>query len=76
MDASSNLWKPEYLLAIDVIDEQHKGFFEICMRSAMLCEAARTRPIQLEDIIQLIYNMRAYAFRHFFTEETLLLKYG
>ncbi len=76
MDVLQNLWKPEYMLDIDDIDEQHQGFFDICMRSAMLIEAARTKPVQLHDVIHLIYSMRAYAFRHFFTEETLLLKYG
>lgn len=76
MDAPINLWKPEYKLDIDVIDEQHKGFFDLCLNSAMLCEAARKRPIQLSDVIHLIYNMRTYAFKHFHTEETLLLKYG
>lgn len=76
MGASHNLWKPEYMLDIDVIDEQHKGFFEICLKSSMLCEMARTRPVQLENIMKLIYDMRAYAFRHFFTEESLLLKYA
>jgi len=73
---SQNLWKPEYMFDIDVIDEQHKGFSEICLKSSMLCEMARTKPIQLPDVIHLIYGMRAYAFKHFHTEETLLLKYG
>lgn len=76
MDAPINLWKPEYKLDIDIIDEQHKGFFDLCLNSAMLCEAARNKPIKLADVINLIYNMRAYAFKHFHTEETLLLKYG
>lgn len=76
MNEPVNLWKPEYMLDIDVIDEQHKGFFDICLKSAMLCESARNRPIQLHDVIHLIYDMRAYAFRHFHTEESLLLKYG
>ncbi len=76
MDMPVNLWKPEYLLDIDIIDEQHKSFFDLCLNSAMLCEAARTKPIQLHDLIHVIFNMRAYAFKHFYTEETLLLKYG
>lgn len=76
MDATVNLWKPEYRLDIDVIDEQHQGFFDLCLKSAMLCEAARTRPVQLQDIVLLIFGLRTYAFKHFHTEETLLIKYG
>lgn len=76
MSEPVNLWKPEYILDIDVIDEQHKGFFDICLKSAMLCESARAKPIQLHDVIHVIFSMRAYAFKHFHTEETLLLKYG
>ncbi len=76
MNETVNLWKPEYLLDIDSIDEQHKGFFDICLKSAMLCESARNKPIKLSDVIHLIYDMRAYAFKHFHTEETLLLKYA
>lgn len=76
MNEKVNLWKPEYMLDIDVIDEQHKGFFDLCLKSAMLCESARNKPVELSDVIHLIYGMRAYAFRHFFTEETLLLKYA
>jgi len=75
MAAPVNLWKPEFMLDIDVIDEQHKGFFDLCLNSAMLCEAARSKPVQLSDAVHLIYGMRAYAFKHFYTEETLLLKY-
>jgi hemerythrin len=70
-----NLWKPEYRLDIDTIDEQHKGLFDICLKCATLCEASRTKPIQPQDIIIVTYNMRGYAFRHFQTEELLLLKY-
>jgi len=76
MDGPVNLWKPEYMLDIDVIDEQHKGFFDLCLKAAMLCESARKKPIELHNVIHLIYGMRAYAFKHFHTEETLLLKYG
>lgn len=75
MNQPVNLWKPEYMLDIDVIDEQHKGFFELCLKSAMLCESARKTPIELHDVIHLIYAMRAYAFKHFHTEESMLLKY-
>ncbi|MBU1228637.1 MAG: hemerythrin domain-containing protein [Proteobacteria bacterium] len=76
METRVNLWKPEYQLDIEVIDDQHRGFFDLCMKSDMLCEAAQTRPVQLQDLVHLIYAMRAYAFKHFHAEETLLLKYG
>jgi len=76
VDGPVNLWKPEFMLDIGVIDDQHKGFFDICQNSSMLCEAARSKPVQLPDVIHLIYGMRTYAFLHFHTEENLLLKYG
>ncbi|MBU1042083.1 MAG: hemerythrin family protein [Proteobacteria bacterium] len=76
MNEKVNLWKPEYMLDIDIIDEQHKGFFDLCLKSAMVCESARNKPVKLSDVIRLIYDMRGYAFRHFFTEEALLLKYA
>jgi hemerythrin len=75
MNESVNLWKPEFLLDINVIDEQHKGLFDICLKCALLCEEAKTRAIQLHEVIHVIFSMRTYAFKHFQTEETLLLKY-
>lgn len=72
---ATNLWKPDYMLDIEVIDGQHKEFFQICLKATMLCEAGRKKPIQLSDIIHVLYSMRSYAFKHFHTEETLLLKY-
>ena len=71
-----NLWKPTFVLDIKVIDEQHKGFFDLCLSAASLCEAARTKPVEPIDILNIITSMRAYAFLHFHTEEVLLLKYG
>lgn len=76
MDSSRNLWKPEYVLNIEIIDEQHKGFFEICAKAAQLCEAAKVKPVKISEIIHILYKLRCYAFMHFHTEETLFLKYN
>lgn len=76
MSSCQNLWKPEYLLEIDVIDEQHKGFLEICVEAAHLCERAHKTPLKATGIIRTLYRMRCYAFKHFHTEESLLLKHN
>ena len=76
MDGPYNLWKPEYLLDIEAIDEQHKGFFDICIKAAQLCEEAANKPLNPADVIRVLYSLRCYAFKHFHTEETLLLKHN
>jgi len=70
-----NLWKPEYSLDIDIIDTQHKGFFDICSESIYLHERAKMDDMQPSDIIMILYKFRCYAFQHFFTEESLMIKY-
>jgi len=76
MDSLNNLWKPDYLLNIELIDTQHRGFFDICLTANMLCETGRRSKIQLQELIHILYRMRGYAFKHFHTEEALLLDYN
>lgn len=76
MAATHTLWKQEYLLDIDLIDEQHRTFFDICARIAQLCDATRPDAVRIRDVIHAIYDLRCYAFKHFHTEETLLAKHA
>ncbi|MBI9078144.1 MAG: hemerythrin family protein [Pseudodesulfovibrio sp.] len=71
-----NLWKPDYLLNLDTIDEQHKKFFELCRIIAQHAEQELTTDTSFKTTIRLLGAMRAYAFIHFKTEEELMLKYG
>jgi len=75
MQSGTSLWKAEYLLDIDLIDEQHKKFFDICSRVAQLCDTAHRGQVSMGDIIRAIYELRGYAFKHFHSEESLLVKY-
>ncbi|BBD07406.1 bacteriohemerythrin [Desulfovibrio ferrophilus] len=76
MEGKQTLWKQKYLLEIDEIDEQHKGFFDLCMKQALLCDRARKgEAISVRNIIKAIFALRNYAFYHFHTEEGLIVKY-
>ncbi len=70
-----NLWKQEYLLDLDSIDDQHKKFFEMTAGIVQLAEGIENDRA-IGQIIKAIGGLRAYAFLHFKTEEELLLKYA
>lgn len=71
-----NLWKPDYVLDIATIDEQHKHFFELCAKLTYVSETCKEKCIEKAALIRSIYDLRLYAFYHFNTEETLMVKYG
>jgi len=73
---NANLWKPEYLLDLDTIDSQHKRFFELCLNLAHLCEPDQGQVVGRKEVIRAIFELRQYAFLHFGTEETLMVKHG
>ncbi len=70
------LWKPSYLLDIESIDAQHKHFFELCAKLTYVSESCKEKCIERTVLIRAIYDLRLYAFYHFNTEETLMVKYG
>jgi len=76
MTEKHNLWKPEYALNIDLIDEQHQVFFQICSDLALACEQARDKPVTVRTIIKIMFRLRQYAFKHFYTEEEILARSG
>jgi len=71
-----NLWKQEYLLDLDTIDEQHQRFFDFCGELVQLAERAPTNDKGIQQTIKTLGAMRAYAFLHFKTEEELMLKFS
>ena len=75
MKGKQTLWKAEYLVAIDVIDEQHKTFFDLCLEIANICDPDGCKDVSAGQVIRAIVGMRSYAFKHFYTEETLMAKY-
>jgi hemerythrin len=74
MTATYSRWDDKYLLHIDTIDDQHKYFFSICARIAVLCDPARSGDIKIRELIHAICELRCYAFKHFHTEETMLVQ--
>lgn len=71
-----NLWKPNYLLNLDVIDEQHKHFFQLVGVVVQYAEMASGGKESVAKVIRMLGAIRSYAFLHFKTEEDLMLKYG
>lgn len=71
-----NLWKQQYLLDLDIIDEQHQHFFALCGEIVQLAERPTITDSGIKDIIQSIGAMRTYAFLHFKTEEELMLQFS
>lgn len=67
------MWKQQYRIGIDAIDEQHKQFFALV---SSIGEAAEKPDIQVGVVVRAIVAMRAYAFKHFHAEETLMSKVG
>lgn len=65
-------WSDDYALGIQVIDEQHKGFFEACHRlydAILNCEGEK----MVEESVAFL---RDYASRHFQTEESFMAKHA
>lgn len=77
MGEKTSLWKPEYLLDIDVIDQQHKRFLDMCCQVASLVDtAAAGTPLTVGQLLNVVFQLRSYAFKHFGTEEELFVKYA
>ncbi|MBU0730748.1 MAG: hemerythrin domain-containing protein [Proteobacteria bacterium] len=69
----ANLWRDEYRLNLKIIDDQHKGFFELNDSLSQLLEKSEQGKVNLPKIIKVILEFRAYALYHFHTEEKLML---
>lgn len=65
-------WSDDYLLGVDVIDVQHKGFFDATHRlyeSILNCEGETS-------VEQTLAFLRSYASEHFRTEEAFMQQHG
>ena len=65
-------WSDDYLIGIDQIDEQHKGFFEAAHRLydyILNCEGEKV-------VEESVAFLRDYADRHFQTEEAFMEKHA
>lgn len=72
-----NIWKPEYMLAIEEIDSQHKGFLSLVSKLGGLIDSAQSgKKVKIANFFKTLFMMRKYAFKHFFTEESLLTKHA
>lgn len=68
-------WKDEYVIGIDIIDEQHKMLFEIAQKAYELL----TNDIYVDKydrILNVIGELKDYAIYHFKCEEEYMLKIG
>lgn len=66
-----NEWDEKYLLNINVIDEQHRGFFDLVKN-----ELSRNNKPGEKQLVEVINHLEDYIKEHFYTEERLLIKSG
>lgn len=68
-------WKDDYLLGIEIIDEQHKELFRIVERAYALLKNEFLTD-KYDRIIAIIEDLKNYAVFHFKTEEEYMQKIG
>jgi len=68
-------WKDEYILGIDIIDEQHKELFRIA-RDAQALLKNDFYTDKYDHVVKLIEELKTYAVFHFQTEEEYMMKIG
>lgn len=68
-------WKNEYELGIRSIDDQHKKMLYIGNQISSLLELNMITESNYDEILDIIYELKAYTIYHFKTEEELLIKY-
>ncbi len=69
------IWKQQYSVFNESIDNQHKKFFQYCERLSLLAEESVNAHRSNTELITLTFKVRTYGFRHFMDEEDLMLKY-
>ncbi len=67
------VWKDEYAIGVDIIDEQHKYLFEIGNNAYRLLKNDFSID-KYDDIVMIIEDLRNYAKFHFKTEEDYMLQ--
>lgn len=61
-------WKQDYVLSIEIIDEQHKKLFEIGERAYKLLKD-KFRTDKYDEIVSILAELKDYTIFHFKTEE-------
>ncbi|WP_315068872.1 bacteriohemerythrin [uncultured Clostridium sp.] len=67
------IWKEEYSIGIELVDEQHKHLFEIGNQAYELIKS-ELRTDQYDEVVQILEDLRQYTKFHFQTEENYMLK--
>jgi hemerythrin len=68
-------WKQDYVLGVQVIDEQHKKLFEIAERAyGLLKNDLRTD--KYDEIVEILGELKEYTIFHFKTEEEYMMEIG
>jgi hemerythrin len=68
-------WKQDYVLGVQVIDEQHKKLFEIAESAyGLLKDDFRTD--KYDEIVRIIGELKEYTIFHFKTEEEYMMSIG
>ncbi len=71
--AAKLIWKQEYSVGLEQIDEHHRHFFDLI--NAIEAQAKR-KTVSKDHLQKLLTHLRDYAFYHFATEEEYLERYG
>lgn len=68
-------WKDEYIVGVQVIDEQHEKLFEIAERAYKLLKNEFITD-KYDKILEIIDELKTYTMFHFKTEEEYMLSIG
>ena len=69
------IWNQRYSVYNELIDSQHKKFFQYCEQLAHLAEDSINTQRSNTELVTLTFKVRTYGFRHFMDEEELMLKH-
>lgn len=66
-------WKSNYVIGVDIIDEQHKHLFDLTEEAESLLELP-DRIDKYDEIVAIVQELKDYVVYHFKEEEKLLLQ--
>jgi hemerythrin len=68
-------WKQDYVIGIQIIDEQHQKLFEIGERAYQLLKN-KFRTDKYDEIVSILSELKDYTIFHFKTEEEYMKSIG
>ncbi len=68
-------WKQDYVLGVQVIDDQHRKLFEIAERAYVLLKND-LRTDKYDEIVEILGELKEYTIFHFKTEEEYMMEIG